>query len=108
MEALCSIYVKGTDPATDYADLLCSETLISIMFHSFVYLVIILIVYKIMTNIPMKSKTAIIIWLILVLIMMIGYPLRLMRAKQLMAITKSKEETRGIMNSAYACWYFMG
>jgi len=108
MESISAMYVKGTDPSTKYSDLMCLDTVISIMFHSILYLVVFLILFAVMTNTTMKFKSAIILWLIFVLIMVIGYPIRLMRAKQLMAITNSKKETQNIMNSAYACWYFLG
>jgi hypothetical protein len=58
---------------------------------------------------PMSVQYAIILWLVLVIIMMIGYPLRLWRAKSLLVATNNnKDMTRDIMNNAYATWYFLG
>jgi len=109
MDPLSAIYVKGTDPATTYSELLCTDTVISVLVHSFLYLFVLLILYAVGSGMPMTMWSAVKIWLVLIFIMMIGYPLRLWRAKSLLIATNNnKDMTRDIMNNAYATWYFIG
>lgn len=44
----------------------------------------------------------------LVIIMWIGYPLRLWRAKNIFKYYKDIRKTNEMMDSAYFCWYFLG
>jgi hypothetical protein len=109
MDSLSAIYIKGTDPTTKYSELLCTDAVISVLLHSFFYLFVLLILYSVSSGMKMSVQSAIILWLVLVIIMMIGYPLRLWRAKSLLVATNNnKDLTRDIMNNAYATWYFLG
>jgi antibiotic biosynthesis monooxygenase (ABM) superfamily enzyme len=100
MDSLTRVYLRTTDPRTK--DLWKTDVVGSIAFHAFLYT-------GVLTLFLGPSIPIVPLFLLLVLIMMIGYPVRLWRAQSLYQQTgKDLSRTRAIMDAAFSRWYFLG
>ena len=110
MDIATKIWFFSTNPNTNYQELFIPPVFISIILHSISYLLIIKLfayIFKIKLNYKF-------IFMVLLLVMISGYPMRLWRAKtiyrhyQKLDPYKAQENTTNYMNSAFARWYFLG
>lgn len=104
MDRLINLYYKSTDPDTKYVDLIDTNTLISIILHTWLYFYFITHTSSVF-NFPINNNKLI---YTLLFIMIFGYIGRLYRAKLLFKKLKNKSEVRKIMDSIYQVWYFIG
>jgi hypothetical protein len=111
MKVLVTLQKKSTDPTTKIIDLYTDPTILvpmifSILFHSLIYVYFLFITYKTILQ-PKKIDYCIFkkIFIYLLIIMTVGYPLRLWRIKE---AEKGGEMFRIHTQVAYRTWYFLG
>jgi len=108
-------YLRTTDPKAKYSSLIDFHVLFSIVFHTFIY---VLVIKGIMHLFSVKHKNISISYLVvvLVLLMVFGYAGRLYRAKTIYqgfldrgySDKDALIETRDYMRTGYFTYYFMG
>jgi len=109
MDTATKIWIFTTNPHTRYDQLLIPPVIISILLHSIFYILLL----KLLAYIFRVKLNYNFIFLILLFVMIFGYPMRLWRAKtiyryyQTVDPNKAQENTTNYMNSAYARWYFL-
>ena len=115
MNTLSNVYLDTINPNVSYNRLLSIDVFFSIIAHTFLYLIIIILVSKLFSfKISKKLFRNIII--VLLFVMTFGYYGRLARSKSifntLISNGESKEfaekETMDIMHNAYFTYYFLG
>jgi hypothetical protein len=113
MDQWTRAYLLGTDPSSSFSDLLCTDVMMSILFYSILYTIILVgigfLLQKTVRILPTISITFLLfVFVVFVAIMIVGYPCRLWRAKSLFKYTNSLSRTQSVMDSAYSRWYFLG
>ena len=115
MDSLSILYLETINPITSYSRLCRLDVLCSIVLHTILYVLLIMIISKIFSlNISSAVYTNIVLFLIV--IMCLGYIGRLARAKSLYnALLKKNVKhdeanryTIDIMNNGYFTYYFLG
>ena len=109
------MFFETTAPESEYSRLLSLDVLFSILFHSVLYILFLYLVGYIF-NIKFSKATYKKLFIAIVLIMVVGYPARLMRVKclrdTLMGYGFDEKTARHIavsmMNNGYFTWFFMG
>ena len=109
------MFFETTAPESEYSRLLSFDVLFSILFHSVLYILFLYLVGYIF-NIKFSKATYKKLFIAIVLIMVVGYPARLMRVKcvrdTLMGYGFDEKTARHIavsmMNNGYFTWFFMG
>lgn len=102
-------YRDTIDPFLPYRRLLTDgRVYASILIHSLLYTVSIYVVGNLLFQAKIPLFIFVRILAALVIIMWIGYPLRLWRAKNIFKYYKDIRKTNEMMDSAYFCWYFLG
>lgn len=109
------LFFETTAPESEYSRLLSLDVLFSIVFHALVYMLVVHLVGYIF-NIKISKEICIKIFIAFIVIMVIGYPARLMRVKclrnTLMDYGFDEKTARQIavsmMNNGYFTWFFMG
>ena len=109
------LFFETTAPESEYSRLLSFDVLFSILFHSVLYILFLYLVGYIF-NIKFSKATYKKLFIAIVLIMVVGYPARLMRVKcvrdTLMGYGFDEKTARHIavsmMNNGYFTWFFMG
>lgn len=109
------MFFETTAPESEYSRLLSFDVLFSILFHSVLYILFLHLVGYIF-NIKFSKATYKKLFIAIVLIMVVGYPARLMRVKclrdTLMGYGFDEKTARHIavsmMNNGYFTWFFMG
>ena len=77
-----NIYIETTDPSTNYTRLFSYDITISILFHTVFYMLIVYVISFIF-NTKISNNSYKKLFCILILVMTIGYILRLCRVKSL-------------------------
>lgn len=111
MKVLLTLQKKSTNPETKIIDLYTKTEILvpmifSILFHSLIYVCFLFITYKTILQ-PKKIDYSIFkkIFIYLLIIMTVGYPLRLWRIKEAYDIER---DFGSIQPFAYLTWYFLG
>ena len=112
MNYFTDLYFKTIDPSFKYVDLLNIAVFYSILIHTIVYSIIVLIIKK---SFNLKINTNLLIFSLLA-IMTFGYVGRLMRSKSIYNNLIKKgyndkdatQETVNIMHHGYFRFYFIG
>jgi hypothetical protein len=115
MKVLLTLQEKSTDPETKFIDLYTNPEILvpmifSIVFHSLIYVYFLFITYKTILQ-PKKIDYSIFkkIFIYLLIIMTVGYPLRLWRIKEANKIEESgKLYFLQRTQFPYSTWYFLG
>ena len=113
MDSSFKVYLDTTNPEASYSSLFSTDVLLSILFHSVAY---VLIINGILLLFDKKVIAFEVLFLILVIIMILGYIGRLYRAKTIlnefveMGYTKEEsiEKTSDFMRTGYFTYYFLG
>lgn len=116
-ELLENVYFDTTDPESKFTRLLSLDVAFSILLHSALYTLVVYVIKE--RKNPFKSGLSFYqkLFYSLVIIMSIGYVLRLMRVKAMYnTIQKNesgwwstaKKETRIATDNAYKVWYYLG
>lgn len=112
METLQETMLMGMDPHSTYGDLVCPGVALSILLHSIMYVLALMLIMCLVLRRRcdwLTPSQLVAILIVLIVIMTAGYPLRLWRARALYEATgRDAARTREIMTTAYACWYFLG
>lgn len=111
MDSLCKVFIETTDPRSEYTRLLAVDVLISVLVHAVLYTALAHIVAA-----WFKVEKLDAVFFPVLLIMIMGYGARLMRARTLFSAYKKQgkdeaealELTRQAMTNAYHLWYFLG
>lgn len=102
-------FQRTTKKGTSLTELLSIDVAFSILFHSIVYTSII---YFLQTRLfPKKNNLQFFykkLFITLVIIMSIGYPLRLLRTQAIYKAEKDEDRAEYIIFLAYKNWYFFG
>ena len=115
MDSLSMLYLDTINPLSSYNRLCSLDVLCSIVLHTILYVILIMIIANIFSlNISSAVYTNIVLFLIV--IMCLGYIGRLARAKSLYnALLKknvnhdeANRYTIDIMNNGYFTYYFLG
>ena len=109
------LFFETTAPESEYSRLLSLDVLFSILFHSVLYILFFHLVGYIF-NIKFSKETCMKLFIAFIVIMVVGYPARLMRVKclrnTLMGYGFDEKTARHIavsmMNNGYFTWFFMG
>jgi hypothetical protein len=108
MDCLTRAYLLGTNPSSTISSLVCADVMISILIYSTIYTVVVALIGHFILFPKMKKTFPIHFFLMFIVIMMIGYPCRLWRAKSLFRYTKNLSRTQSVMDAGFSCWYFLG
>ena len=118
MNILESVYVNTTNPEQQFKNLLRLDVLFSVLFHSIIYTTVIYLFFN--TIFPQKKIISFVfykkLFFIFLIIMCIGYPLRLWKAKAIFfelddgddGDERRLEVTYNQMGMIYRTWYFLG
>lgn len=113
MDILEGVYQKTTNPKTTFIDLLSLDVAFSILFHSIVYTVVIYLFLR--KNFLQKKILPFSFFkkffFLFFIIMSIGYPLRLWKAKAIHTTKNDDVKNRDTaieMGLSYRTWYFLG
>jgi hypothetical protein len=106
-------YLRTTDPKAKYVSLIDFHVVFSIVFHTFIY---VLVIKGLMHLFSVKHKNISYLVVVLVLLMVFGYAGRLYRAKTIYqgfldrgySDKDALIETRDYMRTGYFTYYFMG
>lgn len=112
---LHKLYLDTIDPEFEYKDLVNLKVLFSIVLHIVLYLFALFWINHIF-QLNFNKETYEKVMKFLVILMIIGYPLRLYRSKTLYQLfiekgydaEKAKYITRKLMHNAYYTFYFFG
>ena len=96
------VYKETTDPNVSYKRLLSTDVFLSIIFHTIAYTLILCIIVYVF-RIKLKPETYVRFISVLVIVMAIGYPLRLARVKSLVKNDFSPD----IIHNGYFRWYYL-
>jgi len=108
MDYCSRAYLLGTNPSTSFSDLVCVDVIVSILYHTIIYTIVTVLFYYFWFHKCIVPAIPILFFFFL-LIMTLGYPARLARAKSLLAASHNNlHRTQSIMDNAYATWYFIG
>ena len=116
-ELLENVYFDTTDPESKFTRLLSLDVAFSILLHSALYTLVVYVVKEGGNPLKFGSSFYQKLFYSLVIIMSIGYVLRLLRVKAMYnTIQKNengwwstaKKETRMATDNAYKVWYFLG
>ena len=116
--AFAKVYEETTNPLTPYSRLVKLDVLISILTHTVLYTIGI---YAGAMLLGAKPPASVPVFFSLIAIQVMGYGMRLMRARSIFEavggqVSTSGEvltpsaltRTRELMDSAYMTWYFLG
>lgn len=115
MDSLSMLYLDTINPITSYSRLCSLDVLCSIIMHTILYLIIIIVIANIF-SLKISSLVYRNIVFFLIVVMCVGYIGRLARAKSIYnALLKknvkqdeAKRYTMDIMNNGYFTYYFLG
>ena len=119
-ELLENVYFDTTDPESKFTRLLSLDVAFSILLHSALYTLVVYVVKEGGKPLKFGSYFYQKLFYSLVIIMSIGYVLRLLRVKAMYNIIQknengwwklystAKKETRMATDNAYKVWYFLG
>lgn len=114
MNCFTETYYQTTNPKTDYKELISMNVGKSIFFHTVMYIGFLYLLQFVSNLKIIESKHLFSLTLFLIMIMILGYLGRLMRAKAVYEkeLTLSNEEdalknTKRIMDNAYFTWFFL-
>lgn len=114
MESLFEVYLKTTNPATHYRDLLSTGVLVSLILHTILYCIIF---YGLIAFFGAKMiKQYLYFPLLLVIVMILGYVGRLYRSKSIyktllhLGLNKQNaiKQCSKYMRTGYFTFYFLG
>lgn len=123
MDLLDNVYFATTNHEANFTRLLSLDVAFSILLHSVIYTGVVYVAKERKNLHPRKNKFDIkfyqTLFIALVIIMSVGYFIRLWRVKAIYTTVKSKEsyfqlssnakaDTRRITDDAYKVWYFLG
>ena len=122
MDLLDNVYFATTNHEAKFTRLLSLDVAFSILLHSVIYTGVVYVAKERKNLHPRKNKFDIkfyqTLFIALVIIMSVGYFIRLWRVKAIYTTVKSKEsyfqfsnakaDTRRITDDAYKVWYFLG
>src|SRR6056300_744047 len=74
------LFFETTAPESEYSRLLSLDVVFSIVFHALVYMLVVHLVGYIF-NIKISKETCVKLFIAFIVIMVVGYPARLMRVK---------------------------
>ncbi len=114
MNCFTETYYQTTNPKTDYKELISMNVGKSIFFHTVIYIGFLYLLQFVSNLKIVEVKHLFSLTLFLIMIMVLGYLGRLMRAKAIheKELTLSNEEdalknTKHIMDNAYFTWFFL-
>ena len=108
MLAATRFYRDSIYPGLTYKQLLTDYRMyVSVLVHSLLYVSILYGISTVLFRQYIATNKWVSLWLFLVIIMWVGYPFRLWRAKGVFQYEKSIEKTNTIMDNGYFCWYFL-
>lgn len=109
------LFFETTAPESEYSRLLSLDVLFSIVFHALVYMLLVHLVGYIF-NIKISNEICMKLFIAFIVIMVVGYPARLMRVKCLRNTLidygfdekTARHIAVSIMYNGYFTWFFMG
>jgi len=107
------LFLQTTDPKLNWNTFFSKEImpriLISILFHTIVYVVVLNTANYIFTNRPLSKEINIRLSLSLFVIMFFGYIGRLLHSKETLTdFSNDYEKTRNYLQQHYNSWIFLG
>lgn len=114
MQLFTDLYFRSTDPTNSYSVLLSFDVILSVLFHSFLYLIIIYVI-GFLFNFKFKNTTYYKIFATLIIVMTIGYFYRMNRVKNIyyyyihtgLQPDEAKKLTYDLINIGYFRYYFL-
>jgi len=115
-----NVYFDTTDPESTFTRLLSLDVAFSILLHSALYTLVVYVVKERIKSLKSGVSFYQKLFYSLVIIMSIGYVLRLLRVKAMYntiqknesgwwkLYSTAKKETRIATDNAYKVWYFLG
>lgn len=114
IELLTNLYFKTTNPETKFKELLSVDVLLSILFHTISYLILVKM-FSFIFKLKISNNAYLRLSIFLILIMILGYIGRLYRSKKIYKYYLNYYDkdnanlfTKQLINQGYFKFYFLG